>query len=83
MRRRRRPPLGKALSRPRTSSPTRLPRRRDLRSDKDKIGKKVGNANVRHPDEPRQVVEEDIVVGVLAVPTAAAQPLADQRRTPG
>ena len=34
---------------------------------------------MRHPDELRQVVEEeDIVVGVLAVPTAAAQPLADQ-----
>jgi redox-sensing transcriptional repressor len=47
--------------------------------DKDKIGEKVGNANVRHPNELRQVVEEeDIVVGVLAVPTAAAQPLADQ-----
>ena len=47
--------------------------------DQEKIGEKVGNANVRHPDELRQVVEdEDIVVGVLAVPTAAAQPLADQ-----
>ena len=34
---------------------------------------------VRHLDDLRQVVEEeDIVVGVLAVPTAAAQELADQ-----
>ena len=47
--------------------------------DQGKIGEKVGNATVRHPDELEQVVEEeDIVVGVLAVPTAAAQPLADQ-----
>jgi redox-sensing transcriptional repressor len=47
--------------------------------DEEKIGERVGNANVRHPKELRQVVEEeDIVVGVLAVPTAAAQPLADQ-----
>ena len=34
---------------------------------------------MRHTDELKQVVEdEDIVVGVLAVPTAAAQGLADQ-----
>jgi redox-sensing transcriptional repressor len=47
--------------------------------DPGKIGESVGNATVRHPDELRQVVEEeDIVVGVLAVPTAAAQDLADQ-----
>ncbi len=47
--------------------------------DKEKIGEKVGPATVRHPDDLRQMVEEeDIVVGVLAVPTAAAQPLADQ-----
>ena len=47
--------------------------------DPGKIGERVGNANVRHPEELRQVVEdEDIVVGVLAVPTAAAQELADQ-----
>jgi redox-sensing transcriptional repressor len=39
---------------------------------------KIGES-VRHPDELRQIVEEeDIVVGVLAVPTAAAQELADQ-----
>jgi redox-sensing transcriptional repressor len=46
---------------------------------KEKIGEKVGPATVRHPDDLKQIVEEeDIVVGVLAVPTAAAQPLADQ-----
>jgi redox-sensing transcriptional repressor len=46
---------------------------------KEKIGEKVGNTLVRHPDDLKQIVEEeDIVVGVLAVPTAAAQPLADQ-----
>ena len=47
--------------------------------DAAKIGEKVGPATVRHPDDLRQIVEEeDIVVGVLAVPTAAAQELADQ-----
>ena len=47
--------------------------------DQSKIGEKVGNTSVRHPDDLKQIVEEeDIVVGVLAVPTAAAQPLADQ-----
>ncbi|HYI17316.1 MAG TPA: redox-sensing transcriptional repressor Rex [Solirubrobacteraceae bacterium] len=46
---------------------------------KEKIGEKVGPNTVRHPDDLKQIVEEeDIVVGVLAVPTAAAQPLADQ-----
>jgi redox-sensing transcriptional repressor len=45
----------------------------------EKIGEKVGNTSVRHPDDLKQIVEEeDIVVGVLAVPTVAAQPLADQ-----
>src|SRR6478736_6805582 len=48
-------------------------------ADVAKIGTSVGSATVRAPDELRQVVEdEDIVVGVLAVPTAAAQELADQ-----
>ena len=38
----------------------------------------MGQQVVRHNDELRSVVEEeDIVVGVLAVPTAAAQELAD------
>ncbi len=46
--------------------------------DPAKVGERVGATTVRHPDELRHVVEdEDIVVGVLAVPTAAAQPLAD------
>jgi redox-sensing transcriptional repressor len=47
--------------------------------DQAKIGTQVGPASVRHPEELKQVVdEEDIVVGVLAVPTAAAQELADR-----
>ena len=47
-------------------------------SDSNKVGKKVGTQVVRHNDDLKAVVEdEDIVVGVLAVPTAAAQPLAD------
>ena len=47
-------------------------------ADPEKIGQRVGQHLVRHNDELRAVVEEqDIVVGVLAVPTAAAQGLAD------
>jgi len=47
-------------------------------NDPDKVGEPVGAHTVRHNDELRGVVEEqDIVVGVLAVPTAAAQSLAD------
>ena len=47
-------------------------------SDHDKVGQRVGQHLVRHNDELRAVVEEqDIVVGVLAVPTASAQGLAD------
>src|SRR2546421_7824564 len=46
--------------------------------DVEKIGEKVGSTTVRPTNELKQVVEEeDIVVGVLAVPTAAAQELAD------
>jgi redox-sensing transcriptional repressor len=46
--------------------------------DPAKIGQRIGHHSVRHNDELRAVVEEqDIVVGVLAVPTAAAQGLAD------
>ena len=46
--------------------------------DPAKVGERVGQHVVRHNDELRAVVEEqDIVVGVLAVPTAAAQGLAD------
>ncbi|MGD1058369.1 MAG: redox-sensing transcriptional repressor Rex [Solirubrobacteraceae bacterium] len=48
-------------------------------SDDAKVGSKVGSQQVRHIRDLRQVVEdEDIVVGVLAVPTAAAQELANQ-----
>src|SRR3954465_15907820 len=48
-------------------------------SDPSKLGDRVGPAIVRHPDGLKQVVdEEDIVVGVLAVPTHAAQELADR-----
>ncbi len=47
-------------------------------TDKRKIGQEVGPTKVRHASELRAVVEEeDIVVGVLAVPTAAAQSIAD------
>ena len=47
-------------------------------SDHDKVGQRVGQHLVRHNDELRAVVEDqDIVVGVLAVPTASAQGLAD------
>ena len=48
-------------------------------NDPAKVGTQVGNQQVRHIDELRQVVEdEDIVVGVLAVPNHAAQGLADE-----
>jgi redox-sensing transcriptional repressor len=44
-----------------------------------KVGTKVGQQTVRAVDDLRQtVLDEDIVVAVLAVPTSAAQPLADE-----
>jgi redox-sensing transcriptional repressor len=44
-----------------------------------KVGQKVGQQAVRAVEGMRQaVLDEDIVVAVLAVPTAAAQPLADE-----
>jgi len=47
-------------------------------SDPAKVGTHVGPHVVRHNSELRTVVDEqDIVVGVLAVPAAAAQGLAD------
>jgi redox-sensing transcriptional repressor len=47
--------------------------------DPKKVGKRVGSLVVRHISELRQVVDEqDIVVGVLAVPPTASQELADQ-----
>ncbi|HEV2814929.1 MAG TPA: redox-sensing transcriptional repressor Rex, partial [Solirubrobacteraceae bacterium] len=47
-------------------------------TDKRKIGQKGGTTTVRHSSELKSMVEfEDIVVGVLAVPTVAAQSIAD------
>ena len=47
-------------------------------TDKRKVGQKVGATTVRHSSELSAMVEdEDIVVGVLAVPTVAAQSIAD------
>jgi redox-sensing transcriptional repressor len=47
-------------------------------NDKRKVGQTVGPTTIRHSSELREMVEEeDIVVGVLAVPTAAAQAIAD------
>ena len=48
-------------------------------ADPAKVGSSIGPHRVRDIDELRAVVEdEDIVVAVLAVPTRAAQPLADE-----
>jgi redox-sensing transcriptional repressor len=48
-------------------------------ADTRKVGTKIGALDIRHVSDLRQVVEdEDIVVGVLAVPNAAAQGLADE-----
>jgi redox-sensing transcriptional repressor len=45
----------------------------------EKVGTQIGSLTVRHLDELREVVEsEDVVVAVLAVPSAAAQALADE-----
>jgi redox-sensing transcriptional repressor len=47
-------------------------------TDESKVGSRIGALGVRNNAELRQVIEdEDIVVAVLAVPTAAAQALAD------
>jgi redox-sensing transcriptional repressor len=47
-------------------------------ADPRKVGHSIGAQTVRHVRDLKQVVEdEDIVVGVLAVPNAAAQSLAD------
>jgi redox-sensing transcriptional repressor len=47
--------------------------------DTSKVGTTVGNKVVRHTRDLRQMVEdEDIVVGVLAVPGGVAQELADE-----
>jgi redox-sensing transcriptional repressor len=48
-------------------------------ADPDKVGEQVGAQPVRDVGDLRRVVEEeDIVVGVLAVPAAAAQELANR-----
>jgi redox-sensing transcriptional repressor len=48
-------------------------------SDPKKIGAQVGNTIVRDQGDLRQVVlDDDIVVGVLAVPASAAQEVADE-----
>ena len=48
-------------------------------ADTRKIGSNVGDQKVRAMEDLDQVVEDEgIVVGVLAVPTVAAQPLADE-----
>jgi redox-sensing transcriptional repressor len=48
-------------------------------SDPSKVGTRVGAQTVRTTGDLVSVVdEEDVVVAVLAVPTAAAQPLADR-----
>ena len=48
-------------------------------TDRGKVGEEINGVKVRHTDDVKSVVEEeDIVVGVLAVPTVAAQELADR-----
>jgi redox-sensing transcriptional repressor len=47
--------------------------------DESKVGSTIGSLPVRHNSELRELIdEEDIVVAVLAVPSAAAQKLADE-----
>ena len=47
--------------------------------DDGKVGSRIGPLTVRHKSEMGTVIdEEDIVVAVLAVPSAAAQELADE-----
>ena len=48
-------------------------------ADAKKVGDEIGAAHVRAMEDVQSVItEEDIVVAVLAVPTAAAQDLADE-----
>jgi redox-sensing transcriptional repressor len=47
--------------------------------DQGKVGREIGSLAVRHNSELRKVIEDDeIVVAVLAVPSSAAQRLADE-----
>ncbi len=46
--------------------------------DEDKVGTEIGSLTVRHNSELREVIEDqDIVVAVLAVPSGAAQRVAN------
>src|ERR1700694_3839002 len=46
--------------------------------DREKVGSSIGPLNVRHNSElPAVIEDQDIVVAVLAVPSAAAQELSD------
>ena len=76
---RRRPPR-QARSPARTSSPTTASASsRSSTRTRRRSARRSAPPLVRHPDDLKAVVEEeDIVVGVLAVPTAAAQELADK-----
>ena len=48
-------------------------------TDASKVGTQIGSLDVRHNSELREMIEEeDIVVAVLAVPSLAAQELADE-----
>jgi redox-sensing transcriptional repressor len=47
--------------------------------DESKVGSTIGSLSVRHNSELRDLIdEEEIVVAVLAVPSSAAQKLADE-----
>jgi len=47
--------------------------------DEGKVGTQIGTLAVRHKSELRELIDdEDIVVAVLAVPSSAAQKLADE-----
>ena len=47
--------------------------------DRERVGTEIGTLKVRHKSDLNTVVEEqDILVAVLAVPSAAAQELADE-----
>jgi redox-sensing transcriptional repressor len=48
-------------------------------ADERKVGSMIGNLTVRHTSDMRAAIhDQDIVVAVLAVPSAAAQSLADE-----
>ena len=48
-------------------------------ADSEKVGRRVGPYEVRPMEDARRVItDDDVVVAVLAVPDAAAQPLAEE-----